>query len=227
MSIKVLGLNASPRGNESRTLQLVKAVLEGARSLGATTDIVDVYSLKIGYCTACTACYASGECTLCDDFPDLFERMMGADGIVLGAPNYIDSIPAPMKAVFDRMADAVHCRMFTGKYGCSVSTAGGPNFGPIVDYMNYALSSFGAITVGGVGVSVGRGLQALPDAEEKARALGQTLVRSIKGEIHYPEQEEMQRQRREYFRQLILWNKDKWTHEYEWYERMGWIDEKA
>lgn len=227
MKINVLGLSASPRGKESRTLKLVEAVLDGARSLGASTSIVDVYSLRIEYCTACTACYASGECTLCDDFPELFERMMGADGIVLGAPNYIDSVPAPMKAVFDRMADAVHCRMFTGKYGCSVCTAGGPHYDPIVEYMNHALSSFGAITVGGVGVSVGRGLQALSEAEEEARELGRTLVRSIRGEIQYPDQEEMQRQRREYFRQLILWNKDQWTHEYDWYTMMGWMDEKG
>ena len=30
--MKILGINASPRGNESNTLQLVKAVLKGAES---------------------------------------------------------------------------------------------------------------------------------------------------------------------------------------------------
>jgi len=225
MDIKVLGLNASPRGKESRTLRLVEAVLESATAEGAETELLDVYSLRIEYCTACTACYASGECIISDDFPILFEKMMCADGIVLGAPNYIDSVPAPMKAVFDRMADAIHCRMFTGKYGCAVCTSGGPNHGPIVEYMNHALSSLGAITVGGVGVAVGRGLDALPGAEEESRSLGRILVRSIRGELRYPDQEEMQQQRRDYFRQLILWNRDKWTHEYDWYARMGWLDE--
>jgi len=226
MSIKVLGLNASPRGKESRTLRLVEAVLDGARAEGAETDLIDVYSLRIEYCNACGVCYATGECTFCDDFPELFEKMMGADGIVFGAPNYIDSIPAPMKAVFDRMADAIHRRMFSGKYGCSVCTAGGANHDRIVEYLNHALSSFGAITVGGVGVSVGRDPGAIRDGEKKAHALGKTLVRSVRGELRYPEQEEMQRQRREYFRQLILWNKDQWTNEYEWYVRMGWIKEE-
>lgn len=223
MSGKVLGLNASPRGRESRTLRLVEAVLDGARAEGAETELIDVYSLRIEYCTACGACYASGECTLFDDFPELFEKMMDADGIVLGAPNYIDSIPAPMKAVFDRMADAIHCRMFSGKYGCSVCTAGGLNHDRIVEYLNHALNSFGAITVGGVGVSVGRGPDALLDAEKDARSLGKTLIRSIRGELRYPEQEEMQRERRDYFRQLILYNKDLWTHEYDWYVDRGWI----
>jgi multimeric flavodoxin WrbA len=223
--MKVIGLNASPRGKESRTLQLVNAVLKGARDEGAETELVDIYSLRIGYCTACGSCYETGDCTLLDDFPDLFERLMDADGIVLGAPNYIDSVPAPLKAVFDRMADAIHCRMFTGKFGCSVCTAGGSNHGPVVEYMNHALSSLGAITVGGVGVAVARDPGALPLAEKDAEVLGRTLVQSIRGEHRYPEQEEALRQRRDYFRQLVLYNKDAWSHEYEWYVRMGWITE--
>ncbi len=223
--MKVIGLNASPRGRESRTLRLVNAVLQGARDEGAETELVDVYSLRIGYCTACGTCYATGDCTLMDDFPDLFDRLMDADGIVLGAPNYIDSVPAPLKAVFDRMADAIHCRMFTGKYGCSVCTAGGSNHGPVVGYMNHALSSLGAITVGGIGVAVARDPGALSVAEKDAGVLGRTLVQSIRGEHRYPEQEEALRQRREYFRQLILYNKENWSHEYEWYVMMGWITE--
>lgn len=223
--MNVIGLNASPRGKESRTLRLVNAVLEGARDEGAETELVDIYSLRIEYCTACGSCYATGDCTLMDDFPDLFERLMDADGIVLGAPNYIDSIPAPLKAVFDRMADAIHCRMFTGKFGCSVCTAGGSNHGPVVEYMNHALSSLGAITVGGVGVAVARDPGALPVAEKEAVTLGRTLVQAIRGEHRYPDQEEQLRQRRDYFRQLVLYNRENWPHEYEWYVRMGWITE--
>ena len=91
------------------------------------------------YCTACGTCYATGECTLLDDFSDLFDRIMNADGIILGAPNYIDSVPAPMKAFFDRMADAIHCQMLTGKFGCSVCTAGGAGEAEVVGYMNKVL----------------------------------------------------------------------------------------
>jgi len=122
--MKVIGLNASPKGKDSNTLRLVKAVLAGAKDDGAETELVDIYTLHIEYCTACGTCYAKGECTLFDDFPDLFDRMMNAQGIVLGAPNYIDSVPAPMKALFDRMADAIHCQMLTGKFGRSARPGG-------------------------------------------------------------------------------------------------------
>ena len=110
--MKVIGINASPKGSKSRTLELVNAVLDGTRSEGAETESLDLYQYHIEYCKDCGACYAKGECPILDDFSDLFDTMMNADGIVLGSPNYINSVSAPMKAMFDRMADAIHCQMF-------------------------------------------------------------------------------------------------------------------
>ena len=221
--MKIIGLNASPRGKASNTLRLVNAVLAGAKDEGAETELVDIYTLHIGYCTACGTCYAKGECTLLDDFPDLFDRMMNADGIVLGAPNYVDSVPAPMKAVFDRMADAIHCQMLTGKFGCSVCTAGGSGESDVVGYMNKVLTTLGANVAGGIGVAIGRDPAALGNAENEARELGIRLARSIRGEITYPEQDEAHRQRREFFCTLVKYNKEKFAHEYDWYVRMGWM----
>ena len=221
--MNVIGLNASPKGKDSNTLRLVNAVLAGAKEAGAETKLVDIYSLRIEHCTACGTCYAKGECTLLDDFPDLFDRMMNAEGIVLGAPNYIDCVPAPMKAVFDRMADAIHCQMLTGKFGCSVCTAGGSGEHEVVGYMNKVLMTLGANVVGGVGVAIGRDPTALGKAEKDARELGKRLAKSIRGEISYPEQDEGHRQRREYFCQLVKYNKEKFAHEYDWYVQMGWM----
>ncbi len=139
---------------------------------------------------------------------------MDADGIVLGAPNYIDSVPAPMKAAFDRVADAIHCQMFTGKFGCSVCTAGGSGENEVVGYMNHVLTTLGVSVVGGVGVAIGRNPSALQAAEKEAHELGRNLARSIRGEIKYPEQDEEHRQRREYFCELVKSHKDRFAHEY-------------
>ena len=223
--MNIIGINASPRGKMSNTLKLVEAVLSGAEQEGAKTELVDIYQLEIEYCTACGACYASGECTLLDDFPDLSEKLLDADGIVLGSPNYIDSVTAPLKAVFDRLADAIHCQMFRGKYGCSVCTAGGSNHDEVVRYMNHVLISLGATAVGGVGAAVGRDPAALPKAEEDAEMLGKILAESIRGEHRYPEQEKIHRERQDYFSRLVKANKDVWTHEYEWHVEKGWIEE--
>jgi len=221
--MKVIGLIASPKGKESNTLKLVNAVLAGSTEEGAKTELVDLYKLRIEYCTACGTCYAKGECTLIDDFQDLFNKLLDADGIVLGAPNYIDSVPAPVKALFDRMADAIHCQMLTGKYGCSVCTAGGSGQEGVVGYMNHVLTTLGATVVGGIGVAIGRDPSALQPAVRQARELGKKLAQSIRGEHEYPEQDEIHRQRREYFCELVKSQRDRFAHEYDWYVQMGWM----
>lgn len=224
--MKVLGINASPKVKQSNTLRLVRWVLEGAEAGGASTELVDIYELDIRYCTACQTCYAKGECVLDDDFPLLFGKMMDADGIVLGSPNYINQVTAPMKAVFDRMADALHCQMLTGKYGCSVCTAGGSGEGEVVQYMNSVLTNLGVTVVGGIGVAVGWDSAALGRTEGKARALGKTLAESIQGIHRYPDQDRIHRERRDHFCTLVTKNRDAWRHEYDWFVEMGWITEK-
>ena len=221
--MKILGINASPKGNESKTLQLVKSVLKGAESEGVDVELIDLYKLRIEYCTGCGACYATGECPQIDDFEELLDRILNTDGIVFGAPNYINSVPAPMKAFFDRLSDAIHCQMLTGKFGCSVSTAGGGKADVVVEYMNSVLMTLGVTVVGGVGVAVGMYPSALEQAAEDAEELGKKLAKSIRGEIKYPDQDEMHRQTTEYFCQLVKSDKERFAHDYEWYVRMGLI----
>lgn len=221
--MKIIGINASPKGDASNTLKLVKSVLSGAESDGAETELVDLYKLNIEYCTACGTCYAKGECPLIDDLEELFEKMLNADGIVLGAPNYIDSVPAPMKALFDRLSDAIHCQMLTGKFGCSVCTAGGSGTEEILKYMNGVLMNLGVTVVGYVGAAIGRDPSELEKSLGPAQDLGKKLVQSIRGEIKYPDQDETHRQRAEYFCQLAKFNKERFAHDYDWYVQKGLI----
>ncbi len=221
--MKIIGINASPRGNESNTLQLVKTVLKGAESEGAETELVDLYKLNIEYCNGCGACYATGECPQLDDFEGLFDRILNSDGIVLGAPNYINSVPAPMKAFFDRLSDAIHCQMLTGKFGCSVCTAGGSGEDEVLKYMNGVLMNLGVTVVGGIGVVIGRDPSALEKSMGSAQELGKALAKSIRGEIKYPDQDEFHRQHAAYFCQLAQSNKERFAHDHEWYVQKGLI----
>jgi multimeric flavodoxin WrbA len=221
--MKIIGINASPRGNASNTLKLVNSVLKGAESAGAETELIDLYKLNIEYCTGCGACYTTGECSLFDDFMEIFGKIMNADGVVLGAPNYINSVPAPMKALFDRLSDAIHCQMLTGKFGCSVCTAGGSGDDEVLKYMNGVLMNLGVTVVGSIGVILGRDNSALENYIEPAQDLGKKLVKAIRGEIEYPDQEEIHRQRTEYFCQLAKFNKERFAHDYDWYVQKGLI----
>ncbi len=219
--MKILGINASPRGDKSQTRRLVAGVLEGARQTGADVTFIDLCSLDITYCSACGTCYAKGECVYDDDYPMLLGKMADADGIVLGSPNYINAVSAQMKTMLDRMADVVHCQSLAGKYGCSVCTAGGAYADEVAEYLNMALLNFGATTVGKVAVNIGGDANAIVVKEKEAKELGRQLAAAIKTKWKDPVQEKHHDERKEYFKRLISFNKDLWKHEYEHWKGLG------
>jgi len=219
--IKIIGINASPKKEKSQTRRLVMGVLEGARQAGAETTFIDLCSLDIGYCTACGTCYAKGECVTDDDCGALLEKMKDADGIVLGSPNYIDQVTAQMKTLLDRMADMIHCQSLSGKYGCAVCTAGGSHAEEVADYLNTTLLNLGATTVGKVAVLVGANPDAIVGGEKQAKDLGRKLAEAVKTKRKDPAQEAIHKERKEYFKRLISFNKDLWAHEYEYWKGLG------
>ena len=221
--VKVLGISGSPRGELSRTLRLVNAVMRGAGDAGADCEVVDVCGLGIDFCIGCGVCYEAGECIHDDDFQNLFDRMMAADGIVLGSPVYINAVSAQMKVVLDRMADAIHCQRFLGKYGCSVSTAGGSFADEVVGYQNSILCILGATTVGGVGVVLGPDPSLLIPAEKQAYELGIRLVTAIRNQEHYPDQDLFHAGMKERMQALVSHNKEIWSHEYQYWREKGWL----
>jgi multimeric flavodoxin WrbA len=75
--------------------------------------------------------------------------MLSADGIVLGSPVYINGVTAQLKTMIDRLADAIHCQLLSGKYGCAVTTTGSSGDAAVLSYMNYFLNELGVVTVGG------------------------------------------------------------------------------
>jgi multimeric flavodoxin WrbA len=219
--MKIIGINGSPRGQESMTGRLVAAVLRGAEGAGAETEFVDAAALRIRPCSACTLCYQTGECPKQDDFAALYEKMLDADGIVFGSPNYIDNVTAQMKVVFDRMADTVHCQLFAGKYGCAVATAGGAGADEIAAYLNHVLQVFGADTVGAAAAVMAAGPEAFAAAEEKAVALGMDLAAAITARREYPEQEALHAEMAAGMKALVFANKNVWKHQYDHWTAQG------
>lgn len=220
-NIKIIGINSSPRGKDSQTLQLVKNVLKGAESAGATIELVDVCELDIKYCIACSVCYQKGECIHKDDFKALFTKMLESDGIVLGSPVYIYQVTAQLKALMDRMSDAIHCQKLTGKYGCSVSTAGGSGLDEVNGFMNNFLGICGALTTGSVGAIAGHDPKAMESASKDAFDMGIDLVSAIKEGRSYPEQEAALAERSAFFGELVMRNKDIWVQEYNYLKDKG------
>ena len=218
--MKILGINASPKGSKSQTLRLVHAVLNGARSRGCEVELVDLCTLNIEYCNACGICHRKGKCYKKDDFQALYRKILAADGLVMGSPNYFQSVTAQMKTLIDRMAYAVHCQLFAGKYTVNVATCGGVDrHRQVTQYLDKIMLTFGSFITGRTGVSVRLGSEAMEAAERKSVRLGKKLAEDIGTKRVYIKQKAIHEENSKYFRQLIHMNKDEWIHEHKFWSR--------
>lgn len=99
--MNILAISCSPN-EEGNTAALLRQVLEGARAEGSDTDLFTVAGKTIEPCRGCWACRETGECVIEDDMQDLYGKMAGADGLVIGAPIYLYGMSAQCKTVLDR-----------------------------------------------------------------------------------------------------------------------------
>jgi len=222
--MKIIAINGSPRTIRSMTRQLAQHVLDGAAEAGAETEMIDLGDFRVTPCTACEGCSFNGICVFEDDVPSLVARMKEADGIILGSPVYIDNIAGQMKVFFDRLADAIHYQLLAKKYGCSVATTHTSGGDDVVAYLNHVQNYLGVISVGRLSIATGGNAEAIDAAEAPARALGRKLVDAIRTGFCDPAQEEEIAGNREFFRNIVIENRDFRTEEYERWAKLGWID---
>ncbi len=221
--MKIIAIHGSPRTIRSTTRKLAGLVLEGAAAAGAETEIIDLCDFRVTPCTACEGCSFNGICVHADDVPAIVERMKEADGIVFASPVYIDNVSGQMKVFFDRLADAIHYQLLEGKFGCSVASTHTSGCDEVVAYQHHVLNYLGVIAVGGISVATGGNAETIDGAASSARALGKRLVEAIKNGFSDPKQEEEIAGNREFFRDIVIGNRDFRTEDYERWVQMGWI----
>ena len=122
--MKVVAFNGSPRedGNTSILLRYVMAELEAE---GIETELVQVGGRAIAGCTACEECRRNldRQCSVTDDIlNECLDKMVAADGILLGSPTYFADLTAEMKALIDRAGYVARANgsLLRGKVGAAV-----------------------------------------------------------------------------------------------------------
>jgi multimeric flavodoxin WrbA len=99
--INVIGVVGSPRkGGNTETL--VKTALLAAEEFGANTEIISLGSAEIEPCIACDICKDTGECAIYDDMAGILDKIVEADGIIIGSPVYFGNVTSQLKMFFDR-----------------------------------------------------------------------------------------------------------------------------
>jgi multimeric flavodoxin WrbA len=99
--MKILAISGSPRRN-GNTVAMLEEALKAARADGAEAELYSVSGQNIQPCDGCWACRKAGLCPIEDDMQLLYEKMLGADGIIFGTPIYFWGMTAQAKAVMDR-----------------------------------------------------------------------------------------------------------------------------
>ena len=85
--MKVLGIYGSPRKNGNSDLLLQEA-LKGAQSLGAETQTIRSFDLKISGCHECGACDKTGVCVIKDDMDEIYPKLVESEVIILASPMF-------------------------------------------------------------------------------------------------------------------------------------------
>jgi len=95
----ILGICGSAR-KKGNTATLLKEVLAATELEG---ELVFLSDLTIGFCSGCLSCMQhKGVCTKKDDMQALLDKMLGAQALVLGSPNYYYDVSGLMKNMIDR-----------------------------------------------------------------------------------------------------------------------------
>ena len=103
--MKVLAVNGSPRKN-GNTVALLKQAMDGAKSQGAETRRIDLYSMNYKGCISCFYCKRKdkphGICAVRDDLTPILAELKETDILLLGSPIYYDNITSGMAAFLER-----------------------------------------------------------------------------------------------------------------------------
>ena len=150
--MKVLGINGSAR-KDGNTAIIMNKVFEELNKQGIETELVQFAGQIIEPCKACWACGEQKNCVHRKDiFRETFDKMMEADGILLGSPVYSANISASMQAFLERAA--VVCDMNRGslnnkyKVGASVVALRRGGALSTVDAMNHFFMNQEMVIVG-------------------------------------------------------------------------------
>ena len=122
--MKVVAFNGSPRKDGNTTI-LINHAFRELENEGIQTELVQLSGKEIHGCIACYKCFENKDqhCAVKNDIAnECVEKMIEADGMILGSPTYFTDVTAEMKALIDRagfvsLANGV---MYKNKVGAAV-----------------------------------------------------------------------------------------------------------
>jgi multimeric flavodoxin WrbA len=139
--LKVIAFNGSAR-KDGNTALLIKRVLQTLEAEGIKTELIQLAGEPIRGCNACRTCYTTKNkrCIIEDDNVNAYiQKMLKADGIILGSPVYFSMMSPEMKALIDRAGYVARANkdMFKRKVGAAVVAVRRAGAMPTFDAINH------------------------------------------------------------------------------------------
>jgi NAD(P)H-dependent FMN reductase len=106
MGKKIVAVNAGPRMGWN-TETLIREASKGAESAGAEVERFDLFRLE--RYTGCISCFGckkekfKGHCICRDGLTPVLDAIRGADGLIIGSPNYLGDLTASFRALYERL----------------------------------------------------------------------------------------------------------------------------
>jgi multimeric flavodoxin WrbA len=190
--MKVVAFNGSPR-KDGNTSILIKHVFSELEAQRIETDLVQLSDKEIHGCIACYKCLKNKDkqCAVKTDADNEYiEKMLGADGIVLGSPVYFQDVTPEMKALIDRtgFVSRSNGRMFKNKVGASVVAVRRSDPIHTLDTMDHFFLAGEMVIVGrGFGIGMKKGdVEKDEEGIQLVKSLGQRmgwLLKKIQGDL--------------------------------------------
>lgn len=148
--MRVIGINGSSR-KDGNTAIIVGKVFDELNKEGIETELIQLADYGIRPCRGCFACKGRGNCVVAKDgFVEIFNRMVKADGVILGSPVYSADVSAKMKAFLERagVVVATNPGLLRHKVGAAVAAVRRGGGMTTVDTMNHFMLNKEMIVVG-------------------------------------------------------------------------------
>ncbi len=125
--MKVIAINGSAR-KDGNTAILINYALGELAKEGIQTELFQLAGKKVQGCKSCYKCFKNKDqhCGVTNDvINECIDKMIEADGIILGSPTYFADISSEMKALIDRsgLVSTANGNMFKRKLGASIAVA--------------------------------------------------------------------------------------------------------
>ena len=192
--MKVLGIVCSPR-LQGNTEILMQEALNSAKEAGAEVEMFTFAGKIIYPCDACDSCIKTGKCKIEDDMETLYDKMLEADGIIIGSPVYFWSVSAQAKIIIDRTRSTRLKKSLRNKVGAALivtNRAGGTSaFSVLSNFFNLQRMIFagGAIGFGNDKGEVRQDKRGMAEAT----SIGRVVVRFIKRQAHIMPGDELEK----------------------------------